>query len=289
MSATVSASPAHVRPTAQRCGMEGHLHLVCARDRAGRNHLRRQSFRAPIHFSKPYHDEDVLVVQVVQSTAGLLGGDQLMIDAEVESGARMRLTAPGATRALAMPESGATIEQRFQVASGGWFESCAPLVIPHAGAQLAQKTRLIVETGAEALLFETIAPGRVAAGELFSYASLDWTTEIVLDATLIARERYRIERGSLALEAPRAAWTTPYFGSCFVISARLDPAAECWASIHRLHGPDAWVGCSALTAGGWSIRAVAAGSLALRRVMEAVRGAIYAALRCPAPRRRGAS
>src|SRR5215207_8034190 len=55
----------------------GHLDILCAVDAEGRSHLRHQSFRAPIHLSKPHLDEGTLVVNVVNPTAGLLAGDRV--------------------------------------------------------------------------------------------------------------------------------------------------------------------------------------------------------------------
>jgi len=88
---------------------------------------------------------------------------------------------------------------------------------------------------------------------------------------------------SAALEAMRAQFAEAYYASCFVVSPHLRADAECWGRIHALHGDETWVGCSALTRGGWAIRVVAAGSVALRRTVGAVRGEIYAALGRKAP------
>ena len=80
--------------------MKGHLHLTCACDGAGRSALREQSFRAPFHLSKPHEDAGALVVNVVNPTAGIFDGDELELQATVEAGARLVLTAP------ALPKTG---------------------------------------------------------------------------------------------------------------------------------------------------------------------------------------
>jgi urease accessory protein len=68
-----------------------------------------------------------------------------------------------------------------------------------------------------------------------------------------------------------------------VISPHLQADAECWLRIHDLHADDAWVGCSALARGGSAIRVVAAGSIALRKTVAAIRAEIYTALGKRAP------
>jgi urease accessory protein len=144
-----------------------------------------------------------------------------------------------------------------------------------------------VEEGGELLLIEMIAPGRTASGEVFAFAELDWETDVFLAGEKIARERYTLTPESPTLAAMRAQFPEAYYASCFVVTPHLRADSECWRHIHDLHGEEAWVGCSVLVRGGWAIRVLAAGSIALRRTIAAVRREIYAALgRCePALRR----
>ena len=278
-SATPAASAAR--------GLRGHLQLVCALDEAGRTFLREQSFRAPVHLSKPHRDEDTLVVNIVNPTAGLLAGDRVRYDVAVEAGARVLLTAPSASRAHRIAEGDARVIQEFRVAAGGWLESWPELFIPQGGARYRQQTTVHLEAGGGALLIEMLAPGRTASGEIFAFARLDWETEIFLGETKIARERYTLTPDSPALAAMRAQFAEPYYASCLVVSPDLPADAPCWRRIHELHRTDAWVGCGALFHGGWAIRVLAEGSIRLRQTVATIRGEIYAALgrRPPALRR----
>ena len=72
-------------------GLRGHLQLTCALDARGESHLRRQSFRAPMHISKPHLEAETLVVNIINPTAGLLSGDEIQCDITVESGGRLLL------------------------------------------------------------------------------------------------------------------------------------------------------------------------------------------------------
>lgn len=268
-------------------GLSGHLRLVCGVDEHGLTYLREQSFCAPVHLSKPHHEESVLVVNIVNPTAGLLAGDRVDYDVAVESGARVLLTAPSASRAHRIVDGDARVTQEFRVASGGWLESWPEMFIPQGGARYRQRTTVRVEEGGEVLLIEMIAPGRTASGEVFAFTELDWETEIFLGDTKIARERYVLSPQSPTIAALRTQFPEAYYASCFVVSPNLRADAECWRRIHDLHGDEAWVGCSGLVRGGWAIRIVAAGSVALRRTVMAVREEIYAALgrRVPSLRR----
>ncbi len=272
-------------------GLTGHLHLVCAADGLGRSYLRSQSFRAPVHLSKPHEDEGVLVVNVVNPTAGLLSGDRIDCRVSVESGARLLVTTPSASRAHCTPEGHAELIQDFHVAAGGWLDVWPELFIPQGGARYRQRTILRVEEGGEALFFETLAPGRVAMGEVFAYTALDWETDVFLGTELIARERYRLAPGGESVRALRTQFATGYYASCFIVSAALGPVSPCWRAIHDLHSAEAWIGCSPLRRGGWVIKVLASGSVVLRRKLGAIRRELYAALgrREPSLRRAAAA
>ncbi len=269
--------------------LSGHLDLVCALGGDGRTFIREQSFSAPIHLSKPHQEEDVLVVNVANPTAGLFAGDRIRYDVAVESGARVLLTAPSASRAHRVAEAepngdpaNARVEQVFRVAPGAWLECWPEMFIPQGGARYRQRTVAHIEEGGAALLIEMIAPGRTASGEVFAFAELDWETELFCGPEKVARERYVLTPESATLAALRGRFPEGYYASCFVVSPQL-AGHGCWQRIHDLHGDEAWVGVSALVRGGWAIRVLAAGSIALRRVIAAVRREIYGALGRRAP------
>ncbi len=268
-------------------GLSGHLDLVCSADAAGRNYLSRQSFRAPIHISKPHLDEGALVVNVVNPTAGLLEGDRIECRIAVERGARLSLTAPSASRAHRMRDGEAILRQDFRVAAEGWLESWPEIFIPQAGARYRQHTTVTVEPGGGVLLAECMAPGRVAFGEVMAFAELAWSTDLVANGKLIARERYRLTPGAESAVALQRLFATPYYASCLVVAPELTSDSPCWVTIHEMHGPDVCVGSGSLAGAGWVVKIVAAGSVALRRTLAAVRTELYASLgrREPALRR----
>jgi urease accessory protein len=270
-------------------GLSGHLDIVCAADAEGRSYLRHQSFRAPIHLSKPHLDENVLVVNVVNPTAGLLAGDRIECRASAETGAALSLTTPSASRAHRMSTGHAEVVQNLRVARGGWLESWPELFIPQGGTRFRQSTNIIVEEGGELLFFESLAPGRVASGEAFEFAELVWETDIFVGDAHIVRERYRLVPDDEAVRALRRQFEHAYYASCFAVSPLLVRELPCWSAIRALHAPDVWIGCGALGHGGWVVKCVADGSIALRRTLAAVRREIHAAVgrREPSIRRAG--
>lgn len=264
-------------------GLRGHLELVCAPDTRGVSVLRQQSFRAPMHISKPHYDSDMLVVNVVNPTAGLLEGDRVECRVDVEAGARLVLTTPSASRAHRMRDGFAEIQQELRVANSGFLEFWPELFIPQGGTRFRQTTSLEVADGGELLFVESLAPGRVAAGESFAFRELEWRTDVRLAGTLIARERYRIRPEEESVQTIQKVFRDAYYASGFIVSSRLTEKHSCWRNLHELHSKEAWIGCGQMASGGWVIKMLAAGSVELRRMLHAVRTEIYSALGYPMP------
>ena len=276
--------------------MTGHLHLVCAADASGRSFLREQSFRAPMHISKPFHDAGALVVNVVNPTAGFFSGDEVACSVRVENGARLLLTSPSASRVHRMENADglASLWQEFSVTRGAFLEVLPEIFIPQNGSRFLQRTRICVEPGGALIFFETLAPGRVASGEAFAFAQLDWETDVFFGDEKIARERYKISPDeNESLHALREKFSCGYYASCFAIGEPFvainatKNAADYFQKIDALHENErAWIGSSRLAAGGCVVKMIARDSLALREKMRALRGIFYEALGRSAPQLR---
>lgn len=262
--------------------MTGHLDLVCGLGARGLSQLNRQSFRAPMHLSKPHLDGDTLVVNVVNPTAGLFEGDEVSCKARVESGARLMLTSPGATRAHCMLGDGeARLTQHFSVEKNGWLEVWPELFIPQAGTRYSQKTRVDLAEGSGFLFFETLAPGRVASGEAFQFQYLDWETDIFYSGEHVVREKYKISPPSL--QATTKQFPTGYYASIFLFHPKITAESSCWEIIGALHDKSTWVGHSGLSRAGWCVKILASGSVPFRNALRAVRQACYGAMGRPVP------
>jgi urease accessory protein len=264
-----------------RAGLRGHLRLVAGLNERGLTCLREQSFAAPVHLGKTYLDQEVLVAQVVNPTAGLLEGDQLQIDVRVEKGARFLLTQPAATRVHTMRTGCASMVQNFSIAAGGWLEVLPDLFIPQKNSSYEQKTAIALETGASLLFIEILAPGRVAAGEAFAFRRIDWNTDIRVDGILVARERYRLSPDTPSLFSLQARFPHAYQANCFAFGETLTDRSSCWSELLTLQDDDILIGFSPLTRAGWIVKVLARDSLVLRRVMEKIRQSLHRATASP--------
>ena len=271
-------------PSSALQGMSGHLRLICALDSRGVSTLRDQSFRAPIHLSKPHWDKDTLVLNVVNPTAGLLEDDRITQDVLVESGARLLLTMPGASRAHRVQSGWAAMEQRFRVADGAFLEVLPEVFIPQAGAAYRQTTRLEVAEGGTLLFFETLAPGRTASGEVFQYRRLDWHTDLWIGEQHAARERLRLEPGTPPIAALMERFPTGYYAGILAVSSRLEKVSRALEHLNELQSEEVWIGQSRLAhSSGWSLRILAQNAPVLRDAVHKVRRGLYEQLGCETP------
>lgn len=261
--------------------MTGHLHLVCAVDPQGRSYLREQSFCAPIHIGKPFTEEGILVVNLVNPTAGLFEGDTITCRVEVEQGAKLLLTSPSASRAHRMGDGEARLDQDFKV--GGFLEVLPELFIPQQGSRYTQNTAISVEPGGELIFFESLAPGRVASGEAFAFQQLNWRTELFFGGTKVLKESYSLSPNDLSLYAIRRKYPRSYYASCFAIGAPFMEEKKGWSELLELQSDAVCIGASQLCEGGWVIKVLAEDSVAFRAAQDQLRKRLYAILGKPVP------
>ena len=272
-----------------RLGLTGNLHLVCASNPARGTWLAAQSFCAPIHLSKSYWDGQMLLVNVINQTAGVFGGDRITMHVVVESGARVLLTSPSAARFHASHGREARLEQAIEIRAGGFLDVLPEISIPQRDSRSHQKTVIHLEPGGELIYLETLAPGRVASGETFAFKSYAWSTDIHVAGQIVHRERASLSPRDSSMAALTAFFPASYYAGLVVIST----ASEKW-NTNFAHAVSALgdnisvrMAASKLCAGGWSIRILTADSLALRQGIAKVRPLIYARLekQIPDPRR----
>lgn len=271
-----------------QAGLSGNLRLVCASHPERGTFLAEQSFSAPIHLSKSYWNGDTLLVNVVNQTAGIFGGDSIKTQVRVESGACVFLSSPSAARFHPSHGREARLEQTFEIRAGGRLDVFPEISIPQRDSRSFQKTKIHLEHGGELIYLETLAPGRVASGEAFAFARYTWSTDITVGNCLVHRERASIQPHDSSMTALRAFFPAGYYAGIVLIS----PAAESWKTdfslaVAKLSGDaSVKIAASKLNAHGWSIRILAADSLVLRESIRRLRELIYERLGRPLPDQR---
>jgi urease accessory protein len=205
------------------------------------------------------------LVHLHNLSGGVLGGDELSLHVELGSHAYVQLTSTSATR-LYRRQAGADAAVQtsaIQVREGGLLEYLPDPLIPFAGSNYRQHTRIELAHDAGLFWWETVAPGRTARGELFQYEQLQLGLHISAQGRPLAIESLKLEPQHHALSAPARLGPYSYFCSFYICRVGLMP--ERWSELERELGALArersrpgeisW-GVSALAAHGLIVRAL---------------------------------
>jgi urease accessory protein len=175
-----------------RVGRDGFLRLRFARSGA-RTILAQSRFSLPLQALTPLTLADgASYLMLLNPTGGVLGGDHLVTEIVQEAGTHVCLTTPSATRIYRTAEKPAILETMIHVGGGATLEYCPDHVIPHAGSALRQSLRIELARGSRAILLDSMASGRVAHGERWSFTSMDSRTEVFASGRPAYLNRMRI-------------------------------------------------------------------------------------------------
>lgn len=269
-------------PSVSGTSLNGHLRLRCETRADGTPYISDQSFRAPIHISKPHLDAGSVVLSIVNPTAGFFDGDLLETEITVAENARLVLSTPSSSRVYPTRSGNSARHfQKFYLAENASLEWIPEPFIPHAGASYFQKTDLHLAPSASLLFFDWIAPGRVAKGEVFAYQNLRWELDLHLAGKLIARERYDLDPLTDSLQALKAKFPAAHYLSVYAAGdfSKNWPADK----LDALTTENTYLGHGPLRENIHLIRALCRDSLAARKLLENLRALLYQSANLSAP------
>lgn len=152
-------------------GWRGHLSLQYRLEGARTVALDRHE--GPLRvLQRLYPEGDAVCHHVlVHPPGGIVGGDELEIDARLEPGTHALVTTPGATRFYRSSGARATQRARLQLAPGARLEWLPLETIAYSACLAENQVRLALEPGAEAMGWDVLALGLPASGEAFARGS----------------------------------------------------------------------------------------------------------------------
>lgn len=276
-SSTVGLRPAALSKRGMAGGIRLRVDLI-----ADRTRITELECRPPLQILRAHHVDperpDLASVIVASPAGGILQGDELSIDIRVGRGARLRLGTQSATRIYRMPDHGARMTVRVEVEAAGHLEFLPDPFIPYQGSRFSGEATWIVAEDASLLAWETIAPGRVARGEVLAFEAFETRVEVFRpDGRLLATDAVVLDRG-LDLRSPGLLGGSVALGTLFVVHDQFDPAVLRAAAATIPH-PEVSVGASSLpaAAGAW-LRVLADDSHRASAVLDAACAAARTAL-----------
>lgn len=158
----------NARPEPAPAGWAARLELDAWRDGAHTRTRNRHS--GPLRFLKSLHPEGPGICHevLVHPPGGIVGGDSLDIELNVQAAAHVLVTTPGATRWYRADGRAARQHARLRVGEGARLEWLPAESIAHPGCLASNRIELDLAPGAEAMLSELLVLGLPASGEAFA-------------------------------------------------------------------------------------------------------------------------
>ena len=205
-------------------GRVGALDLRYHRD-GSRTILTTSRCSTPWHFFPPAYldDSGCAVTSLVNPSGGFVAGDRLSIHAALEEGAHVLMTTPSANRIYRSLGEDSSQSVTLSVAPGAVLEWFPEVTIPFAGSRFVQTMTVSLAKGATALIWDSLASGRVARGERWAFTSLCNEIDLTLASGGRLLERYHV-RPEEAQGGVGWMSAYDYVASFFVVSEAMDPA-----------------------------------------------------------------
>ncbi|HEX7927481.1 MAG TPA: urease accessory protein UreD [bacterium] len=178
----------------------------------------------PLAVQRSFHPEPdgTCHVYILHPPGGVAGGDELVIDADVASGASALLTTPAAGKLYRTAGEDARLVQALRVASGARLEWLPQETIVFDRAQADVTTRVHLEDGAQFVGWEILCFGRPASGEQFTSGWCHTRWEVRQGERPLLLERGRYAGGDEILSA---GWGLAGFPVCGTLMGTAQPDA----------------------------------------------------------------
>jgi urease accessory protein len=189
--------------------------------------------RQPLKVVRAFQTEGgAALAHIHNLSGGILAGDRLSLDMEIGPRAQAQVTSTGATR---LYRSAGTAAAEFTahaiVRAGALLEYLPDPLIPFADSRFHQDTVISLEDNAGLFWWETVAPGREARGEMFSYDALRLRFDLRADGIPIAVEHSHLDPSERPLVSPARLGPYRYFSSFYV--CRVGAGENTWRGLER--------------------------------------------------------
>ena len=153
----------------------------------------------PLSVQRPFYPEpECCHVYLLHPPGGVVGGDRLELQVELEPGTRGLFTAPGAAKFYLSAGPVAEVRQQFQVGAGAGLEFLPLENIYFPGAQVDARTTFELAPGGRAVAWEKHCFGRPANREAFDRGGLRTQIDLRREGRLIHTETQRVDVAELA-------------------------------------------------------------------------------------------
>ena len=196
------------------------MSVACSRfgfaERGGQTALVASHAELPLLVQRPLRGPAGQAVLVLLTPAGaLFDGDALRLEITCGQETDVTLATAAATKLNRCERSLISVEVEVHVAPGATFRYLPHELIPFQDTRYRQRIKVDLEGEARAWLLEVISPG--ASHARFTYARLEFETEVRGDGVRLARERF-----SLTPTSAEQLRGHTHYGSLLLFDSELD-------------------------------------------------------------------
>lgn len=173
----------------------GNLDIAFRKKDNGQTYLARQYYKLPLQVMPPHYQDDdgTAFLYLLNPSGGVLQNDRLESRIVVEKDARAFVTTPGNTKLYKMEDGYATIDNYFDIDSGGVLEYLPEHNVPFAQSTTYQNNEFRLKKDSVLIASDLVTAGRVSRGEVFEYNLYTSKTKIYVEDKLIAFDNTKID------------------------------------------------------------------------------------------------
>lgn len=236
--------------------------------------LTHRSLGGLFHLSKTYWDHSMLLAQLINPTAGVFNGDEMLLEVDMQPNTKVSLISPSATRFYAMKSIGAKITQNFHVGKQAFLEYRPDYSIPHAQSKVSQSNHIYLEDQSRLFFIERFMPGRVATGEQFAFKAFSSQTKIYYKKKPIMIERMSLSPNTAGWPLHVPNWNTVFSASAWLVGediTHLTIALKKLEKSTKNEPTEALLGFSQVEDNAIVVRILAAQSITLKKLIVELR------------------
>lgn len=213
--------------------------------RGARTVLVRREHQGPLRVQKALYPEGegVCHTLVLHPPAGIVGGDHLALDLDLDQHAHALVTTPGAAKWYGSAGAQARQHAQLRLARGACLEWLPQEAIVYDGAEARQSVQVELAADARFLGLDILCLGRRASGEAFTRGRFALSSSIDQQGVPLWREWGTLHGGSAQLQHPAGLRGAPVCAT--VLAAGLQDTGALLQALR-----------SAVPAGDWTVTAL---------------------------------
>lgn len=176
--------------------------------------------KGPLVIQKPFYPEgEVCHVYLLHPPGGVVGGDQLSLDVEVNTQGHALVTTPAASKFYRSDGRTAGLTQRLKVETGSTLEWLPQETILFSACEVNMQTIVQLDSGAAFIGWEILCLGRPASNERFDQGHVRQHFEIWRDNKPLMLDRSQLSGGDALLSASWGMQNYTVSGSMMMVNA----------------------------------------------------------------------